>query len=290
MIVWEARTSKELARVELPGVVRFVEWENCDGGDISLHGDALPSERFVACHNKFASHPAALAVFRFNGHIIEELMRISTLPTPANQVKWGIRDELLVSGHENGEFVFWRADTGAEVKRVQAHEGPIIKFDFNQHRDIVATASHDKQVKVWDLGESGADMSLKYHATTDRPLNAVAIGPLSRDAIAAPLSEQGASIAIIAAGGQDARDVAKTSSDSEQFGTLMFRLGVAEALPAQLQADGVTKGHFGPVHTLAFSRDGGAIASGSEDGCVRFHIFDPSASPPAVQQFGTDVS
>merc|ERR1712060_518254 len=88
----------------------------------------------------------------------------------------------------------------------------------------------------------------------------------------------GTRCAIIAAGGQDARDVTTTSSTSDQFGTLLFRLGMAETLPCELQADGVTKGHFGPVHTLAFARNGAAIASGSEDGCVRLHIFDPEGT------------
>jgi len=83
---------------------------------------------------------------------------------------------------------------------------------------------------------------------------------------------------VIAAGGQDARDVTTTSSSTDQFGTLLFKLGTAAELPCDLEADGVTKGHFGPVHTLAFSSDGSAIASGSEDGCVRLHLFAGSGT------------
>lgn len=86
---------------------------------------------------------------------------------------------------------------------------------------------------------------------------------------------------VIAAGGQDVRDVARSSSATEQFGTLLFRLGT-EKLPGQLKADGVTnKGHFGPVHTLAFAGNGTAMASGSEDGFVRVHIFEEVAEPKA---------
>merc|ERR1719203_2185756 len=113
VIVWEARTSRELARVELPGVVRYVEWAGGAGGAAS----PPVSERFATCHNRFGGHPPAVTVWRFDGTAIEELMRVTTLPTAATQVRWGRGDYFVVSAHENGELVFWRADTGVEVRR-----------------------------------------------------------------------------------------------------------------------------------------------------------------------------
>jgi len=268
VIVWEARTSRELSRVELPGVVRFVEWAAAGGG-----GPEPSSERLVTCHNRFGSHPAAITLWRFDGSAMEEQLKISNLPTPATQVRWGRGNEVVASAHENGELIFWRADTGEEAHRLKAHESPISKFDFSADREIVATASPDKSVKLWDIGE-GAEGRLLYSAATDRPLNAVAIGPLTRAAAVGKPDQRPQRISVIAAGGQDVRDVASTGSTSDQFGTMLFRFGAAADLPAELQADGVTKGHFGPVHTLAFARDGSAIASGSEDGCVRLHLFE----------------
>jgi WD40 repeat protein len=38
---------------------------------------------------------------------------------------------------------------------------------------------------------------------------------------------------------------------------------------------GEITGHFGTVHTLAFSPDGFTFASGSEDGYVHFHKLLP---------------
>jgi len=275
VIVWEARTSRELARVELPGVVvRFVEWAGAGSGPSPV------SERFVTCHNRFGAHPPAIMVWRFDGTTIEELLSIATLPTAATQVRWGRGDYLVASAHENGELIFWRADTGAEVRRLKAHDSGISKFDFSSDRELVATVSHDKTLRIWDLGK-GSEWKLLYDVETDRPLNAVALGPLTRALAAGPPGQRPARCSVIAAGGQDVRDVAKCASATEQFGTLLFRLGTAEGFPCQLQADGVTKGHFGPVHTLAFARDGSAIASGSEDGCVRLHLFDYSPAPAA---------
>lgn len=274
VIVWEARTSRELARVELPGVVRCVEWAGV-GAEAAAEPPA--TERFVTCHNRFGSHPAALGVWRFDGEAIEQLLAITTLPTPASQVRWGLSDELVASSHDNGELCFWRADTGVEVKRLKAHEEGISKFDFSVDRQLVATASHDKTVMVWDLAKD--DGKLLYKGETDRPLNAVAMGPLTYSAATGVPSGRPSGCRVIAAGGQDARDVALSGSAVEQFGTVLFCLGSDEQLPGKLQADGVTKGHFGPVHTLAFAMDGSAIASGSEDGCVRIHMFD---SAPAA--------
>eukprot|EP00931_Biecheleriopsis_adriatica_P076197 TRINITY_DN49930_c0_g1_i1.p1 TRINITY_DN49930_c0_g1~~TRINITY_DN49930_c0_g1_i1.p1 ORF type:complete len:507 (-),score=95.67 TRINITY_DN49930_c0_g1_i1:41-1561(-) len=273
VIVWEARTSRELARVELPGVVRCVEWAGAAPGVVASE----VSERFVTCHNRFGAHPPALTVWRFDGKAIEEIRVISTLPSAANQVRWGRGDYFVASAHDSGELIFWRADTGAEVKRLKAHDAGISKFDFSNDRELVATVSHDMSVCVWDIGK-GVDWKLLYKATTDRPLNAVALGPISHAAAVGAPGQRPTGVSVIAAGGQDVRNVTTSSSGTDQFCTLLFCLGQAEKLPCNLKADGVTKGHFGPVHTLAFANDNSAIASGSEDGCVRLHLFDKEAS------------
>jgi translation initiation factor 3 subunit I len=282
VIVWEARTSLELARKELPGVVRSVEWAS--GDNAGQVGDG--AERFVTAHNKFGSKPPALTVFKFSSDTIEEQLQITGLPTGANQVRWG-PGNVLASAHENGVLIFWRADTGDEVRRLEAHTESLSKFDFSDDREVAATVSRDHCIKVWNIANL-TEIKLLYELKTDRPLNAVALGPLTRGAAAGPPGERPDRCTVIAAGGADTRDIAKTSGDSEQFGTLMYKLGAEEELPGGLVADGVTKGHFGPVHTLAFTRDGSAIASGSEDGCVRFHIFEPKiagagASPDTAQ-------
>lgn len=257
--------------MELPGVARFVEWASASARDASPD-----SERFVTAHNRFGSHPASLTVWQFDGTSIEQQIRISTLPTPATQVRWGKDNQLLASSHENGELIFWQANDGTEVRRLKAHDSLLSKFDFSSDGQLVATASTDMKVKVWDLGP-GCEGTLLYQAETDRPLNAVMLGPLTRDAAVSAASERPEKCTVIAAGGQDIRDVALSNSTSDQFNTLLFRLGTDSNVPSTLQPDGEAKGHFGPVHTLAFASDGLAMASGSEDGCVRLHVFDAAA-------------
>jgi len=264
VIVWEARTSKELARTELPGVCRFVEWAS---------SGSTAGERFATIHNKFGSNPPAITLFGFDGVAIEQQFRIEGLPGPSTQVRWGRDDALLASAHESGELIFWRADTGAEVRRLQAHEAPLSKIDFSSDRLLVATASTDMKVKVWDLGEDGSDAKLLYEAETDRPLNAVALGPLTRADVRGPGGVRPGLCSVIVGGGQDIRDVAMSSTSSDQFGTLLFKVG-----DSNLQGDGQLKGHFGPIHSLAFTADGSATASGSEDGCVRLHMFSEAGA------------
>lgn len=273
VIVWEARTSKEVTREELPGVVRCVEWASIGSG-----GEGT-SERFATCHNRFGSHPAAVTVWNFDGAAISQVMAITTLPTPASMVKWGRGDAVLASAHDNGELVFWNTESGKEESRLKAHDQAVSKFEFSHDCELVATASTDKSVRIWDLGgKEGGEVRQIYQVETDRPLNAVALGPFSREDAIGPPSNRPSACSVVAAGGQDARDVTTTSSTTDQFGTLLFKLGSKDDLPDELAADGVTKGHFGPVHTLAFARDGSAIASGSEDGCVRLHIFADHSS------------
>ena len=38
---------------------------------------------------------------------------------------------------------------------------------------------------------------------------------------------------------------------------------------------GKVKGHFGPINSISFNPDGRSFTSGSEDGYVRIHHFDP---------------
>ncbi len=64
-------------------------------------------------------------------------------------------------------------------------------------------------------------------------------------------------------------DVTTTSTRVGAFQTRFFHTVYQEEI-------GDVKGHFGPIHTLAFSPDGRSFASGSEDGYVRIHHFDQS--------------
>ena len=72
---------------------------------------------------------------------------------------------------------------------------------------------------------------------------------------------------VILGGGTDSRDVTTTLGKSTYFDIRFFHMVFEEEI-------GKVKGHFGPIHILAFSPDGLGFASGGEDGYVRLHKFD----------------
>lgn len=94
-----------------------------------------------------------------------------------------------------------------------------------------------------------------------RPCRAVAVSPLHD-------SQQWQKFHILMCGGQDARDVALTDEGAGGFEIRLQSIIFSEQL-AEIH------GHFGPVHTLDFSPDGFAFASGGEDGYVHYHRFPP---------------
>ena len=69
-------------------------------------------------------------------------------------------------------------------------------------------------------------------------------------------------------GGQDAREVTTTQAKEGGFTIKLLSIIYENEL-----AD--ITGHFGTVHTVAYSPDGTSFASGSEDGYVHFHKFPP---------------
>lgn len=109
----------------------------------------------------------------------------------------------------------------------------------------------------------------------EKAVNAAAISPLMphvRSSLACSRSQLDVltcDAQIILGGGQDAAEVTTTHSRTGNFQTRFFNLITQTELAS-------VKGHFGPIHTLSFSPDGKSFASGSEDGYVRIHHFDPS--------------
>mmetsp|Transcript_129796 Transcript_129796/g.327630 ORF Transcript_129796/g.327630 Transcript_129796/m.327630 type:complete len:338 (-) Transcript_129796:177-1190(-) len=249
-LVFYSFEGEQVAAINHGGILKFVEWNQKPG-----------SQNMVCtCNDKFKSQqeglvPNRIMVWQFDPP--KRLLSIDDqLPMKATKVKWGPFDETLVSIFEEGTVVIWDAVKGSQIKLLQAHKGPVTSLNFTEDRMLMITSSKDQTAKLWAMDEYECVKTYD----TDRPLNDVAISPLYN-------AEKDPKYHILMGGGQDAKDVTTTANSSGKFEALLWHMVYQEEI-------GTVKGHFGPMNTLAWRRDGKGFVTGGEDGYVRMHTFD----------------
>merc|ERR1712039_70138 len=105
-------------------------------------------------------------------------------------------------------------------------------------RMLMITSSKDHTCKLWAMDEDELVKTYK----TDRPINDAVISPKYD-------STEDPKLHILMGGGQDAKDVTTTANASGKFEALLWHMVYEEEI-------GTVKGHFGPMNTLAWRRDG----------------------------------
>lgn len=163
---------------------------------------------------------------------------------------WTIANKYIIAGFDSGTFVKYDAATGEEVQRCKVHQDRINRVTFNRDKSLMITASKDCTSHLMDPNSFEIIKTYK----TDRPVNGAVISPTHPH--------------ILLGGGQDAQTVTTTSAGSGKFETRFFHMVYGEEF-------GRVKGHFGPINALAIHPFGKSYASGSEDGFIRVHSFDP---------------
>jgi len=179
---------------------------------------------------------------------------IMSLPIPAKGPKvtsliWNGLDDLIVTGHDNGDIVQWDVKTHQKVKISSEHQKSISDLQLSSDRTMFISASKDTTAKLWDMDQLEDKKTYK----TERPVNSAAISP-NKDH-------------VVLGGGQEAMDVTTTSTKIGKFDARFFHLIFEEEFAK-------VKGHFGPINSLRFHPDGKSYASGGEDGYVRINYFD----------------
>jgi len=242
---------QQVAQLNHGGILKYVEWNQKPGAQNLV----------CTCNDKFKSSADGLVPNRIMVWQFEPSKRLlsidDALPMKATKVKWGPFDETLVSIFEEGTVIIWDASNGKQLKLIQAHSTAVTGMNFSEDRMLMITSSKDMTAKLWAMDEYECVKTYK----TDRPLNDAAISPLYT-------AEEGAKFHILMGGGQDAKDVTTTAGSSGKFEALLWHMVYAEEI-------GTVKGHFGPMNTLAWFRDGKGFVTGGEDGYVRVHHFDP---------------
>jgi len=230
------------------GVLKYVEWNQKPG----------EQNMVCTCNDKFGGKeqtPHRIMVWQFEP--TKRLLSIdSALPMKATKVKWGAFDETLVSIFEEGTVIIWDYPSGDKIKDIQAHHSPVTSMNFSEDRMLMVTCSKDMTAKLWAMDDYECVKTYK----TDRPLNDAVICPRYTD-------KNEPKYHILLGGGQDAKDVTTTGASSGKFEALLWHMVFEEEI-------GSVKGHFGPMNTLAWFRDGSGFVTGGEDGYVRVHHFD----------------
>lgn len=166
-------------------------------------------------------------------------------------VIWGPMDQTFITGNERGVMRRWDMRKPGEII-VQSEEHTSAITDLQGYPDctMFISASKDCTAKLFDI--DSLDKIKTYQS--DRPVNSASISPL-RDH-------------VVLGGGQEAMEVTTTAQQSGKFEAQFYHMIFEEEFAR-------VKGHFGPINTIAFHPDGRGYASGSEDGYVRAHRFDP---------------
>mmetsp|Transcript_25673 Transcript_25673/g.65487 ORF Transcript_25673/g.65487 Transcript_25673/m.65487 type:complete len:338 (-) Transcript_25673:148-1161(-) len=232
------------------GILKYVEFNQKPG----------EQNMVLTCNDKFKSSaelvPNRIMVWQFQPP--KRLLSIDNdLPMKATKVKWGPFDETLVSIFEEGYIIIWDAAKGAKIHQIDAHKGPVTGISFTEDRMLMLSCSKDQSAKLWTMDE---EYELVKAFETDRPLNDAAISPLYN-------AEKDPKYHILMGGGQDAKDVTTTAGSSGKFEAILWNMVFGEEI-------GSVKGHFGPMNTLAWRRDGKGFVTGGEDGYVRVHHWD----------------
>jgi len=251
-LIYYAFTGEQVAQLNHGGVLKYVEFNQKPGGQ----------NKVCTCNDKFKSAAEGVVPNRIQIYQFEPSKKLLTideaLPMKATKVKWGPFDETLVSIFEEGTVVVWDASNGKQLKLIQAHQMAVTSLNFSEDRMLMITSSKDATAKLWAMDEYECVKTYK----TDRPLNDAAISPLYQ-------AEENPKMHILMGGGQDAKDVTTTAGSSGKFESLLWHMVYEEEI-------GSIKGHFGPLNTLAWFRDGKGFVTGGEDGYVRVHEFDGS--------------
>lgn len=241
---------EQVAVVNHGGILKYVEFNQKPGAQNMV----------VTCNDKFKSSTEGMVPNRIMVWSFEPSKRLLSiddqLPMKATKVKWGPFDETLVSIFEEGTIIIWDVENGKKIKLIQGHQMAVTSLNFSEDRMLMITSSKDTTAKLWAMDTYEEVKCYK----TDRPLNDAAISPLY-------LSESDAKYHILMGGGQDAKDVTTTAGSSGKFEALLWHMVYEEEI-------GTVKGHFGPMNTLAWFRDGKGFVTGGEDGYVRVHEFD----------------
>ena len=183
------------------------------------------------------------------------------------QISWGNLNKAIYVSTLKGTINVVLTDNGSIENKRKVHREAIISFTFSKDRIFLFTSSRDETYCMLDPDTLEILNTYNFHSNISR---AIAISPLYK-----PNAKPTQRYHILVGGGQDEKEVTTTRKKGG------FEIKLVNYITSEELAE--IKGHFGPVHTLAYAPDGKSFASGSEDGFVRLHFFQPDYYTPKFE-------
>jgi len=245
--MWDVKTGKELMHYKQNAPVRWVQFN---------HG----CTKFLVVTDSVMGRAPYILIYDNPEVVVDApgadvpLMKIQGTNPEAKiiQAHWDTLNRRIITGGTDRAIRVYDPETGEEVQCVErAHEKNITYLAFSPDLSHFVTTSSDTTAKLWDA------RTLTHLKTyeTNRPVNAAVVSPTMPH--------------VLLGGGQPVETVTQSRTDASQFKVRVFHKVFEDEIAS-------LAGHFGPVHSLAFSPDGNIFVSGGEDGYIRIHHLDDS--------------
>ena len=201
--------------------------------------------------------------------------------------------KMLASGERDGTVRMWDTATRSRISTLEGHTDRVASVSFSPDGAHLASGSWDRTVKLWDLKTRELVETLEGHMGQVR---------------AVAFSSDGKTLASGAGDGTvrlwDLRARTDIATLKNRFGVYSVRFSSEGSVLTSGTWFSVTLwdvetqeqiadlvGHNGNVHSVAFSEDGGTLASGASDGTVLLwdvhRYIVPSVANPDFDGDGT---
>ncbi|KAL0085562.1 hypothetical protein J3Q64DRAFT_1640133, partial [Phycomyces blakesleeanus] len=217
------------------------------------------------------------------------------------------KELISVFGHRNpgsDDFLVkvWCVKTGRLLHTIRGHMHVITDIAINQENTLLATASSDGYVRVWNMDGFSPVVSLKSNSATSKPFTTIRFSPSPKPETRYLMSTNEDGLVRLWKWDKDTLQFSNPespvtfSSEPESEGTTTNtaaqdqkpqvgrgRRRVASALfpdkngqaqPQPVVPIAILEGHMGSVTDLVYSHDGQKILSGSQDGTARIWKYN----------------
>jgi len=255
--VFEVETGKRLQNYVHKMPVRDVAW-------------AIGNEMFATVQQASPAVPSTIFLWQFDPSCADvntpETEPLREIKLEKENKKFGaftrvafLNDiSLILAIHADGHLTKWNINDEELIASARIAEpktdGPIISdllsdITLTPDRGLALITSRNNNAYL--VNTETLEIVKTY--ASDRPLNSGCISPILNH--------------VLLGGGQDKHSVTTTAGAEGRFEVQFFHTFYEEKLTEVL-------GHYGPVNSIAMSRDGKIFCSAAEDGTVRLYHFD----------------